>query len=157
MKKRLNTQLESEGAEFLVLGNLLIEGISAYKAYHNFKSYDLVAVNPNNNTSLKIQVKSRFTTNWNGFLINDFDCDFVVFVALNRGFKVVKKDDNDGKRHPDFYVFPTEYLKDLPRSENWGKIKKSSFWESREEYKDNWGQIRKALGIIQKPSLPQNK
>ena len=43
---RLNTRLESEGAEFLVLGNLLIEGILSYKAYHNFKSYDLVAVNP---------------------------------------------------------------------------------------------------------------
>ena len=30
--KRQNTKLESEGAEFLVLGNLLIEGISTYKA-----------------------------------------------------------------------------------------------------------------------------
>lgn len=28
---RRNTQLECAGAEFLVLGNLLIEGISAYK------------------------------------------------------------------------------------------------------------------------------
>ncbi len=70
---RRNTQLESSGAEFLVLGNLLIEGISAYKAYHNFKVYDVVAVNPEKNRSARIQVKSRFQTNWDGFIINNFD------------------------------------------------------------------------------------
>ena len=43
--KRQDTKLESEGAEFLVLGHLLIEGISAYKAYINFPGYDLMAVN----------------------------------------------------------------------------------------------------------------
>jgi hypothetical protein len=32
---RLNTSLQSTGAEFLVLGNLLINGIQAYKAYVN--------------------------------------------------------------------------------------------------------------------------
>lgn len=28
---RMDTRLESEGAEFLVLGNLLIQGIATYK------------------------------------------------------------------------------------------------------------------------------
>jgi hypothetical protein len=37
MAKRLDTRLESEGAEFLVLGNLLIAGIEATKAYRNLK------------------------------------------------------------------------------------------------------------------------
>ena len=36
--------MESEGAEFLVLGHLLIEGVHCYKAYVNFPGYDLTAV-----------------------------------------------------------------------------------------------------------------
>ena len=99
MKERLNTQLESSGAEFLVLGYLLIEGISAYKAYHNFKGYDVVAVNPENNKSARIQVKSRFKTNWEGFIINSKESDFVVFVALNRGYTKSKTNGEYGKKH----------------------------------------------------------
>ena len=33
---RQDTTLESEGAEFLVLGQLLIEGIPAYEAYDGY-------------------------------------------------------------------------------------------------------------------------
>jgi len=61
-EKRQDTKLESEGAEFLVLGNLLIEGISCFKAYINFPGYDLVAVNPDKSKTAKIQVKSRWAT-----------------------------------------------------------------------------------------------
>lgn len=39
---RLDTSLESSGAEFLVLGHLLVEGIQAFKAYTNFPGYDLI-------------------------------------------------------------------------------------------------------------------
>lgn len=60
---RKNTKLESEGAEFLVLGHLLIEGISCYKAYVNFPGYDLTAVNPESRKIARIQVKSRWATN----------------------------------------------------------------------------------------------
>ncbi len=84
---RLNTRLESEGAEFLVLGNLLIEGIAAYKTYTNMPGYDLVATNPENRTSARIQVKSRWRTNAPGFLISNFDCEFVVLSRLNRGVR----------------------------------------------------------------------
>ena len=42
---RLNTSLQSTGAEFLVLGHLLINGIQAYKSYVNHPGYDLMAVN----------------------------------------------------------------------------------------------------------------
>lgn len=48
---RLNTQLQATGAEFLVLGNLLIQGIQAYKAYTNNPGYDVIAVNPEQNIS----------------------------------------------------------------------------------------------------------
>ena len=60
---RLNTRLESEGAEFLVLGNLLIEEIAAYKTYANMPGYDLIVTNPEVVTAARIQVKSRWQTN----------------------------------------------------------------------------------------------
>lgn len=40
---RLDTRLESEGAEFLVLGQLLIARIPTYKTYTNMPGWDLVA------------------------------------------------------------------------------------------------------------------
>lgn len=46
---RLDTRLESEGAEFLVLGQLLIHRIRAYKTYTNMPGYDLVATHPERN------------------------------------------------------------------------------------------------------------
>ncbi len=100
---RLNTQLESSGAEFLVLGNLLIQGIAAYKTYQNYKSYDIIAVNADKGSMVRIQVKSRYQTGWNGFLIKDFDCDFVVLVALNRGYKKPRKDGDTGIKSPDCF------------------------------------------------------
>ena len=99
---KLDTRLELEGAEFLVLGQLLIHKIAAYKTYTNMPGYDLVATNPENNTSTKIQVKSRWATKSNGFPIKNFECDFVVVALLNRGSK-------DGKKEvlpPEFFVLP---------------------------------------------------
>lgn len=43
---RLDTKLESTGAEFLVLGNLLLQRIPTYKTYTNMPGYDLIATNP---------------------------------------------------------------------------------------------------------------
>ena len=140
---RLNTRLESEGAEFLVLGNLLMEGILAYKAYHNFKSYDLVAVNSVTKKAITIQVKSRYKTDWGGFIINDFECDFVIFVALNRGYKKAKKNGDDGKKSPDYYIFPTAYVKNIERS-GWGKISKAKLLDYS-KYLNKWNNISKAL------------
>ncbi len=112
MSKRQNTKLESEGAEFLVLGNLLIAGISCYKAYVNFPGYDLVAVNPDKSKTARIQVKSRWATNYDkSFPIKNFECDFVVHVALNRGFRFGKslKNGDSGVSDPNFYVSPTRW------------------------------------------------
>ncbi len=142
---RKNTQLESSGAEFLVLGNLLIEGISAYKAYNNFKGYDIVAVNAEKNTSAKIQVKSRFQTGWNGFIINDFGCDFVVLVALNRGYKIAKKNGDTGKKTPDCFIFPVEYIRSIePSNGGWGKIPKSKM-KDFEKFINRWDLIEDFL------------
>lgn len=153
---RKNTQLESSGAEFLVLGNLLIEGISAYKTYHNFKGYDLVAVNAENNSSARIQVKSRYTTQWDGFIINNFDCDFVVLVTLNRGFSKIKANGDDGKKSPDCYVFPISYIMELEKEKSkWSKIQKAKMLNYK-DYLNRWELISKFLAT--KPTtVPKKK
>jgi hypothetical protein len=62
-EERLNSRLEWQGAEFLVLAHLLIEKIEAYKPYVNHPAYDLVALNPAKHRLARISVKSRWATN----------------------------------------------------------------------------------------------
>jgi hypothetical protein len=139
---RQDTQLQAAGAEFLVLGHLLIEGIPAFKSYTNMKGYDLVVVNPETNRSARIQVKSRWKTKAEGFIIKNFDCDFVVIALLNRGSKDGKAD----TRPPEFFVLPVDVAKTLPRTEGWGKVSFSKFPELH-SYRDSWGQIRSFLDV----------
>ncbi len=42
---RLNTQLESEAAEFFVLANLLLHKIPSHKNYTRHADYDIIATN----------------------------------------------------------------------------------------------------------------
>ncbi len=143
--KRLDTKLESDAAEFLVLGRLLLERVPTYKAYVNYPGYDLVAVNPERNTSARIQVKSRFRTDWDGFIINNFECDFVVFVTLNRGYAKPKKGGETGIREPEFYVLPIAYVKRVCDPNNaWGKITKSRL-DGIDEFRNAWGTVREFL------------
>ena len=130
---RLNTRLESEGAEFLVLGQLLIHRIPTYKTYTNLPGYDLVATHPENNRSARIQVKSRWRTGAHDFPIQNFDCDFVVVTFLNRGSK-------DGRKHvmtPRFYVLPVDVVRSLPRTANWNKVSVRNVPEL-ESYSEAW-------------------
>ena len=150
MTKRQDTKLESEGAEFLVLGNLLIEGISCYKAYVNFPGYDLVAANPENSKTARIQVKSRWATNYDrSFPIKNFDCEFVVHVALNRGYRFGKKpkEGDSGVKDPVYFVFPVSSVRDAQNTgDKWGKVKISNI-PNFETYENNWGIIGEYLGI----------
>jgi hypothetical protein len=114
MAKRLDTRLESEGAEFLVLGQLLIAGIEATKAYRNFQGFDLYASNPAAGTTCRIQVKSRWATDYDGgFPIKHLGSDFVVFVALNRGYRYRRRTrpSEEGVRAPEFFVFRRRWWK----------------------------------------------
>ncbi len=137
--KRQDTRKESEGAEFLVLGMLLIRGLPAFKDYRNTPGYDLIVAKPQV-PAITIQVKSRWRTNANGFIINRFDCDFVVVCLLNRGNKSGK-----GKeKAPEFFVFPSEILKEVKRSDTFGKVNFSSI-PNLEDYRDGWDLIKDKL------------
>lgn len=146
--ERKNTRLESEGAEFLVLGNLLVLGVPTYKTYTNMPGYDLVATNPEKNKSVRIQVKSRYQTNWDGFMIKNLDTDFVVLVTLNRGIPGSSRKRNGiDIKEPDFYIFPIEYVLEIRDKENsWGKITKSRMIEF-EQYKNKWNLIEMKLEL----------
>ena len=143
--KRLDTKLEAEAAEFLVLGRLLLERIVAFKAYVNFPGYDLIAANADSGKNARIQVKSRYRTDWDGFIINNYDCDFVVLVALNRGFSRPKRTGDKGVKEPEFYVMPISYVtKVCDPNNNWGKIVRNRLADI-EQYQERWDTIAKFL------------
>jgi len=137
---RQNTQLESEGAEFLVLGQLLIQGIPSYKTYTNLPGYDLIATNPERNRIARLQVKSRWKTKAEGFIIKNFDCDFVVIVRLNRG----SRDGLAAVRPPEYFILPVGVAEGLPRTEGWGKVSFSNI-ANLKSFRENWRLIREFL------------
>lgn len=147
---RQDTALEAEGAEFLVLGLLLAEGIQALKSYTRHPGYDLIAFDPATDRQCRIQVKSRWATDYDqGFPIKNFDADFIVLVALNRGYRYGKKrliDEGDvGKRPPQFYVFPVSVVKSAHNpSDTWKKADTRKI-PDRGSYEDNWEQIKAFL------------
>lgn len=131
---RLNTKLESEGAEFLVLGQLLLERIPAFKTYTNMPGYDLVATHADRNRSARIQVKSRWRTGAPGFVIRNFDCEFIVFCRLNRGNKA----GTVAPKTPEFFIFPKPVVQQAWREDSsWGKV---FFREivGADKYRDRW-------------------
>ena len=137
---RQNTRLESEGAEFLVLGHLLIQGISAYKTYTNMPGYDLIATNPDRGKLARISVKSRWTTTATGFIIKNFDCDFVVVAKLNRGSK-------DGRSKifpPEFFILPVDVVKAASRNKGWGRVEFGKVTNFK-SYRDRWDLVQKFL------------
>lgn len=138
---RLDSKREADGAEFLVLGHLLIEGIQAFKAYVNFPGYDIVATNPEKKRACRIQVKSRWATDYDmGFPLKNTDCDFVVLVALNRGFRYTKKklEAGEGRKEPQFYVFPIHVAKRARNlKDKWKKVQMRKI-NRLQKYQDNW-------------------
>jgi hypothetical protein len=157
-KKRQDTRLESEGAEFLVLGQLLIEKIPAYKTYTNLRDYDLVATWPETNRSARIQVKSRWATDATIFLIKKIECDFLVLVRLNRGYRfssVAKR--ALAAEEPEYYILSADDAKALHAVSSWSKI----VWQKNkfERHRRRWDLIRDFLtqpGTRKRVKAPQN-
>lgn len=146
---RQNTRLEAEGAEFLVLGNLLMRGIPAYKTYTNMPGYDVIAVNPAANLSARIQVKSRWRSGADGFIIRNFDADFVVVALLNRG----SRDGRKVEEPPAFYVLPIAVVADAPRSGGWGKVSMSRL-PDLPQYREAWHLVQGFLRMDALPAAP---
>jgi hypothetical protein len=148
MMPRQDTTLESAGAEFLVLGQLLVRGIPANKMYGNQRGYDLVATWPDSGRFARIQVKSRWATDASFFLIRNVDeCDLVVLVRLNRGrrYSAASKTSPQQPGEPEYYILTADSARSLivDQESGWGKIRwqKSKF----EEHRQKWNRITKFL------------
>jgi hypothetical protein len=139
---RLDTRLESEAAEFLVLGQLLLNRIPSYKAYTNMPAYDVVATNPERNTSARVSVKSRWRTGAPAFIIRSLDCDFVVIALLNRGSKDGRKEIKD----PEYYVVPIDVIRNVPRSAKWNRVELKNIPDF-EKYRSRWDLIQVFLKV----------
>lgn len=135
---RQNTRLESEGAEFLVLGKLLCEGMPAYKMYVNMPGYDLIAVNPEADRVARVSVKMRWKAGAAGFIIRNFDSDFVVVVRLNKGGRE--------PRETEYFVVPTTVVEAAPRDGQWGKVRFNAIPDFA-SYRDAWHLIRDRIGL----------
>lgn len=145
MTKRRDTRLEAEGAEFLVVGWLLVNGIEAHKTYSKMPGYDLIAVNAVGNKSCRIQVKSRYQTGVGHFIIKNFDSDFVVIALLNRGYAKERKNGDTGLKDPEMYVVPTSVARAAQDpNDEWHKVLFSKI-PNLSHYLNNWELIRAEL------------
>ena len=140
---RLDTRLEAEAAEFLVLGQLLLNRITAHKTYTRMPGYDLVATNAEHNRSARIQVKSRWETGASGFLIKSFESDFVVVVRLNRG----RSGGGGVATAPEYFVFPTSMVRGVCRTKSWSKAYFADI-ERCDDYRDGWPLVSKFLSGV---------
>lgn len=129
MNRQQQDRLCAEAAEILVQGHLMAEGVTIAKAPFNTGGYDLMTA-VYGMPSLRIQVKSRAATDFDrAFPVKNFDFDFLVFAAMNRGNRYGKRDKKDGKGPPCFWVFPVQLVQaarekadDERKSNQWGKV-----------------------------------
>jgi hypothetical protein len=150
--------MHSEGAEFLVLGQLLIRGIHASKAYTRFPGWDLLATNPQTGQTCRVQVKARLATDFDGgFPIKSFDAEFVVLAALNRGYRYARarrqlRDRTDtGERDPQFFVLPMPVVAEVcTNAPTWGtasKVYMRRVIPNWEQYESAWHLIAQHLDL----------
>lgn len=122
-----NATLETEAAEYLVIDRLLLEGVVALKNYTKIPEYHLAATDAEVKSSVTIQVNSQWATDRDkGSVIKGMNCDFLMFVALNRGYRSTKKRnaflEDAGVGEPEFYVFPAAVIENAPRKKKLGKL-----------------------------------
>ena len=120
-KKRISTQLEQEGAEHLVIGNLLRFKIQSYLCPKNFEDYDLIAINPKNEKMKKVQVKSRLVNTASSFPLKKVGSDFIVFVKLNCAKRIKGELRYKYDLEPEFYIFPTKLCKEYREQKGWSQ------------------------------------
>lgn len=136
-KKRINTQLEQEGAEHLVIGNLLRFKVQSFLCPKNFENYDLIAVNPSNKKMKKIQVKSRLTKTASSFPLDKVGSDFIVFVKLNCASRIKGELLYKYDTEPEFYIFPTKLCEEYREKGGWHKVKVRDI-PDYQSYKNKW-------------------
>ena len=151
-KKRKDTKLVSTGAEFIVLGKLLLHEIQTYKTYVNFEGYDLVSVNPDKGKSAKIQVKSKNFVNDFSFYLNPVEkdqpdfyvfCHTSVYHYVNKVAQLVE----DKNTKPRFFIMDYKSVQKYKSTDKQGSdyIKLKTSVPNYEFYEENWKLIKNFL------------
>lgn len=123
----------SHGAEFLVMGLLMRRNILTYKAPPGNEGYDLICIHPDPRKSgpqIRVQVKSRLATDCDrGFPVKKGTLDafdFLVVAFMNVGHFFRKRHGKPaklGRREPEFFTFPREWIKKHHNSSStWEKV-----------------------------------
>ena len=144
MKKEANentdARLAAAGAEHLVLSQLMIRDIDAFKCERGRAGIDIIAVDLMCGTSVGIQVKSRYSSSATGFLIKEVASEFIIFVRLNRD----RLNEEKSALAPDCYVFPRAVIR---KAHERGVMPKVHLRKIREveRYREAWFLISDAL------------
>lgn len=110
------------------------------------RGYDVLAFSTKRESMARISVKSRWSCDATGFIIRNFESDFVVVAKLNRA--VHKK----YRTAPEFYVIPTATVRaSSRRSKGWGRINFRAI-PGFDAYAGRWDLIRDFLNN-RKPRL----
>lgn len=144
MTKRQNTSIESVGAEHIIMGYLMREGIQTYLVDQRQEGYDLICVNPALRKTALVQFKSRWSTNCDrGFPLKNTSCDFIAVVFLNCGYSGNRI---GGKQEPEFYIVPTSICLEHRNQTGWKKVmtKKNPDFNI---YKNNWLLVKNYIGL----------
>ena len=144
MAKRQDTSIESVGAEHLIMGYLMREGIQTYLADQRQEGYDLICVNPTLRKTALVQVKSRWATNSDrGFPLKSTSSDFVAVVFLNCGYSGNKI---GGKKEPEFFIVPTSICLEYRNPNDWKKVMTKNIPDFN-NYRNNWKLVKDFIGL----------
>jgi|TARA_X000000368_G_C22906214_1_gene656383 hypothetical protein len=154
----------SEGAEHLVMGNLMKRNILTYKAPPMNEGYDLICIHPDPSiiqgsegitSQVRVQVKSRYASDCDkGFPIKEEKLDtfdFLIAVFLNIGnYYKGDKNGDDGYGQTEFYTLSRDFIKNHhnPNS-SWQKVRLKDVMDDIQQYRDEKGfeLIASKLGI----------
>lgn len=143
MTTESSTKLQSDGAEFLVLGHLLVRGLEAHKTYTGTRGHDIVVVQAGR--ACRVQVKARTWVDGDkGFPIKNFESEFVVNVRLNRGYEATDKLKAKAGKEIEFFVMPTEVVRAATVSGSWSKCMLTRI-ENVQQYANAWHLIEAHL------------
>jgi len=103
------------GAEHLVMGHLMCRNVLTYKAPPNTEGYDLICIHPTQPSRVvRIQVKSRYQTDCDrAFPVNEKSFgkfDYLIVVFMNIGNFYAKIGQGGGRRVPEFFTLPREFI-----------------------------------------------
>ena len=152
----------SNGAEYLVMGNLMRRNILTYKAPEGNEGYDLICIHPEprykptarEKSQVRIQVKSRYATDCDrGFPIKKKQLDtfdFLVVCFLNIGKFYGKNNGLTGAEQAEFYTLSPKFIKKHHDSRYaFEKVMLKSLQKEIKPYKNEEGfeLIAKVLGV----------